>query len=50
MKKENSKKVAVLNPFIKDDADEIPEAPQFPVYSDYVDPDKKQDDRRFKPL
>jgi len=53
MKKTNSKKVALENPFVKEEADEILQAPQFPVYSEYQDPNSSSDDKsnmRFKPL
>jgi len=51
MKKKNSKKVALENPFVKDEGGEIPEAPQFPVYTEYEDPNSDgKSSMRFKPL
>ena len=51
MKKTNSKKVALENPFVKDETGEMVQAPQFPVYTEYEDPDPdKKSDMRFKPL
>jgi len=51
MKKTNSKKVALENPFVTDETGEMVQAPQFPVYTEYEDPDPdKKSDMRFKPL